>query len=348
MTQNFIKNILQKVEENHTLDKSEIISLLKNGGNELLNAANNVRKKYLGEEIYLRALVEFSNYCYRTCYYCGLRAENKSVQRYRMTENEIVSLADKAYNRGFKTIVLQSGEDLHYSINELCKIIEKIKKNDVALTLSIGEKSFDEYKQLKSAGADRYLLRIETTNKDLYQKYHPNMSYENRLRCLEDLKSLGYEVGTGSLIGLEGQTIEMIAEDILYFKRINADMIGLGVFIPHLQTPLGQTMLGDFDLALRAVAVTRLVLPDINIPATTAMETVRENGRLMALSSGANVVMLNIADEFYKKNYNIYPQKSGINQSLEEMLTEFKISIKSMGYRISNSKGFRLASKRIT
>ncbi len=344
MTQNFIKNILQKVNIGCTLDKTEIISLLSNGGNELLAVANDVRKKYLGNEIYLRALVEFSNYCYRTCYYCGLRSGNKNIQRYRMTEDEIVLLSNKAYNLGFKTIVLQSGEDMHYSIDELCRIIERIKKNDVALTLSIGEKSFDEYKQLKSAGADRYLLRIETTNKDLYQKYHPNMSYENRLRCLEDLKSLGYEVGTGSLIGLEGQTIEMIADDILFFKRINADMIGLGVFIPHPQTPLGETEAGDFDLALRAVAVTRLLLPDINIPATTAMETVRKNGRVMALSSGANVVMLNIADEFYKKNYNIYPDKSGVNQSLEQMLLELETSIKPIGYKISDSKGFRLGN----
>lgn len=341
MTQNFIKNILNKAEKVHNLDKSEIISLLRIGGDELLNAANDIRKTYLGQEIYLRALVEFSNYCCRTCYYCGLRSENKNVQRYRMTEDEIVSLAEKAYNRGFKTIVLQSGEDLHYSIDEYCRIIEKIKKNDVAITLSIGEKSFDEYKQLKSAGADRYLLRIETTNKDLYKKYHPNMSYEDRLRCLEDLKSLGYEVGTGSLIGLEGQTIEMIADDILFFKRINADMIGLGVFIPHPQTPLGQSSAGDFDLALRAVAITRLILPDINIPATTAMETIRKNGRISALLSGANVVMLNVADEFYKAKYNIYPDKSGVDQNLDDMLAELEASVKSIGYKISDSKGFR-------
>ncbi len=342
MKENSVKDILNKAEEKHSLDKEEIITLLQSGGDELIRAADGVRKKYAGDGIYIRALIEFSNYCTRTCYYCGLRAENNNVQRYRMSPDEIVNTAYAAIDKGLRTIVLQSGEDCAFVMDELCRIVERIKKKDAAVTLSIGEKTYKEYKSLKSAGADRYLLRIETTNKELYQKYHPKMSFENRLRCLEDLRTLGYEVGTGSLIGLEGQTAEMIAEDILFFKKIDADMIGLGVFIPHPDTPLGCTAAGNFDLALNAVAVTRLLLPDINIPATTAMETLRPNGRLLVLSAGANVVMLNaVENSEQKKDYSIYPDKAGVNEGLEESLAALKNSLAKIGREIIVSKGFR-------
>ena len=342
MEEIFVENILNKALKCHSLNKEEIITLLQYGGDKLIHTADNVRKKYTGDGVYIRALIEFSNYCTRTCYYCGLRVENNKIHRYRMSAPEIISVAKDAIEKGFHTIVLQSGEDSRFKIDELCRIVEEIKKNDAAVTLSIGEKSFEEYKRLKSAGADRYLLRIETTNRELYQKYHTKMSFENRLRCLEDLRTLGYEVGTGSLIGLEGQSVEMIAEDILFFKKINADMIGLGVFIPHPDTPLGGTAAGDFELARRAVAVTRLILPDINIPATTAMETLKPNGRLLVLSAGANVVMLNAAENTeHKKDYSIYPDKAGVNEGLEESLAALKNSLDKIGRKIIVSKGFR-------
>ncbi len=342
MRENSVKNILDKAKNTHLLNKSEIIQLLQSGGDELVKAADVVRKRCIGDEVYIRALIEFSNYCTRTCYYCGLRAENNCVHRYRMSPDEIVKTAYAAIDMGFKTIVLQSGEDNGFKIDELCRIIEKIKQKDTAVTLSIGEKSFEEYKMLKSAGADRYLLRIETTNKELYQKYHPKMSFENRLRCLDDLRLLGYEVGTGSLVGLEGQSLDMIADDILFFKKINADMIGLGVFIPHPDTPLGKSAAGDFDLALRAVAITRLLLPDINIPATTAMETLRPRGRMLVLSGGANVVMLNAAENMeHKKDYSLYPDKAGVNEGLKESFAKLQQSLVEIGRCMSESKGFR-------
>lgn len=348
MIENSVENILEKVKYTHTLDRSEVVALLNFGGEELIKAADEIRRQYVGDGIYIRALVEFSNYCTRTCFYCGLRVENNKIHRYRMSPDEIISTAKMVSEKGFRTIVLQSGEDCGFKIDELCRIVEEIKKNDIAVTLSIGEKSFDEYKMLKSAGADRFLLRIETTNKELYQKYHPKMSFKNRLRCLDDLRILGYEVGTGSLIGLEGQTVEMIADDILFFKKINADMIGIGVFIPHPDTPLGVTAAGDFELARRAVAVTRLFLPDINIPATTAMETLKPNGRGLVLEAGANVVMLNAAEnEEYKKEYSIYPDKAGINDSLDLSLTKLKKTLVPIGRNILISKGFRVDNKAV-
>ena len=342
MEENSIKNILNTAKSEHTLTKPDIVNLLQNGGEALINAADSVRRKYIGDGVYIRALIEFSNYCTRTCYYCGLRAENNRVHRYRMSPEEIAANSYAAIEKGFKTIVLQSGEDCGFSVDEICRVIERIKKKDVAVTLSIGEKSFAEYSRLKSAGADRYLLRIETTNKKLYQKYHPKMSFENRLRCLEDLCKLGYEVGTGSLIGLEGQTVDMIAEDVLFFKEIDADMLGIGVFIPHPDTPLGTAAAGDFNLTLRTIAICRLLLPDINIPAATAMETLKPEGRKLALSAGANVVMLNAAENVdYKKEYSIYPDKAGVNERLEESLSALEISLAKIGRKIIMSSGFR-------
>ena len=222
--------------------KQEIIDILKdNSRNDwLFSHADRVRKDNTGDEIHLRGLIEFSNTCSRTCKYCGLRAENSRIDRYRMTVEEITECAQKAVNAGYKTIVLQSGEDYSYTTNTLCKIIETIKKLDTAVTLSIGERSFEDYKAFKDAGADRFLIRIETTDKNLYNQMHPNMSFENRLRCIKDLKKLGYETGTGCLVGLAGQTIESLADDILFFKDINADMIGIGPFIPHPNTPLAK------------------------------------------------------------------------------------------------------------
>ncbi len=348
MKKKSVNNILNKAQKYHTLEKDEVLQLIESSGNELYNAANEVRKECTGDGVYIRALIEFSNYCTRTCYYCGLRAANKKIHRYRMDFNEIIASANNAFQKGFRTVVLQSGEDAGFSLEELCRIIKEIKNNDMAVTLSIGEKTYEEYKELKNAGADRYLLRIETTNRELYQKYHPNMSFENRLRCLENLRTLGYEVGTGSLIGLDGQTIEMIADDILFFKNINADMIGIGVFIPHPDTPLGITDAGDFDLALKAVAITRLLLPDINIPATTAMETLMPNGRSLVLSAGANVVMLNAAENNeHKKDYSIYPDKAGVNESLDLSLTKLKKILVPIERNILISKGFRVDNKTV-
>lgn len=321
--------------------KSDIINLLNADNIEIYKSANELRSSHKGDNIHLRGLIEFSNICKCTCKYCGLRCENKEIKRYRLSEDEIINTAKKAVNLGFKTIVLQSGEDSFFTTEKLCRIIKKIKKLDVAITLSIGEKNYEEYKALKESGADRYLLRIETTDANLYKELHPKMSQANRFECLENLKLLGFETGTGCLVGLPNQTIESLADDILYFKELNADMIGIGPFIPHPDTPLANSPSDNFDLALKVMAITRLVLPDINIPATTAMETLRQNGRLIALNSGANVVMLNITDNKYKEKYEIYPNKSGSKSIVENEIDDIKEKFKIIGREVSQTQGFR-------
>ncbi len=323
------------------VSKHNIIDILNdNGINErLFRYADEIRKKYVGDDVHLRGLVEFSNICKRTCKYCGLRCENKKLERYRIEPADIVSYAKNAVEKGYKTIVLQSGEDDYYSVDKMCKIISEIKKYNVALTLSIGEKSYEEYKAYKDAGADRYLLRIETTDKNLYGQMHPKMNFENRIRCLESLKTLGFEVGSGCLVGLPNQTIESLANDILFFKEIKADMIGIGPFIPHPDTPLKDAEKGSFDLALKVMAITRILLKDINIPATTAMETLKPNGRIIALQSGANVVMPNVTATEYRKKYEIYPDKICINENPDQCLNCISAKIKSIGRTISSGYG---------
>ena len=332
-----MKNLVEKAKEKHILSADEIVSLLSDSSinNSLFKAADEVRENFVGNDIHLRALIEFTNICRCNCLYCGLRAENKNVERYRLSKDEVLDIAQNAVNSGYKTIVLQGGEDLFFSAEYLGEIIKCIKAFDVAVTLSIGERSYDEYKLLKECGAERFLLRIETTDKDLYSKMHPNMSFENRKQCLYNLKQLGYETGTGCLVGLPGQTLESLADDILFFKELDADMIGIGPFIPHPQTPLKQCDSDNFWLSLKVMAITRLLLPDINIPATTAMETLYENGRTIALQSGANVVMPNVTDSIHKKLYEIYPNKASVDYS------QLQNVLNSIGRSISKEKGFR-------
>ena len=326
-----------------TFTKQEIIDILKNNDkNEwLFSLADKVRRENVGDEVHLRGLIEFSNICHCFCKYCGLRCENKELDRYRILPDDIVKYAQKAVEMGYKTIVLQSGEDVFYTKEILCDIIRRIKEFDVALTLSIGERSFEDYKAFRDCGADRYLIRIETTDRALYKKMHPNMSFENRVRCLNDLKKLGYEVGTGCLVGLPEQTIESLADDILFFKEINADMIGIGPFIAHPHTPLKDIPNGNFTLALKVMALTRILLKNINIPATTAMETLNPNGRIIALQSGANVVMPNVTTTEYRAKYEIYPNKICINENPSQCYNCIGGKIRSIGRTISKDYGFR-------
>lgn len=323
--------------------RNDIIEILKDDSNNdwLFSLADKTREEYVGDEVHLRGLIEFSNICKRQCKYCGLRSEDKYIDRYRISKDDIISYAEHAANMGYKTIVLQSGEDEYYNTDLMCEIIEGIKKLGVALTLSIGEKTYEEYKAFKDAGADRYLIRIETTDRNLYKQMHPNMDFDNRVRCLKDLGRLGYEVGTGCLVGLPGQTIESLAEDILFFKEINADMVGIGPFIPHPHTPLKDEQTGSFTLALKVMALTRILLKDINIPATTAMETLNPNGRIIALQSGANVVMPNVTTTEYRAKYEIYPNKICINENPDKCRGCISAKIQSIGRTISTSQGFR-------
>ena len=325
------------------MKKQEIIDLLNDekADNALFEKADKIRKQYVGDKVHLRGLIEFSNYCKRHCFYCGLRCENTEIERYRILKDEILEYAKNAIKLGYRTIVLQSGEDDYFDVDKMTEIIREIKKLDVALTLSIGEKTYDEYKEFKKAGLDRYLLRIETTDENLYRKMHPKASYENRKNCLYNLKKLGFETGSGCLVGLPSQTISSLADDILFFKELDCDMVGIGPFIPHMKTPLKNLEKGSFNLALKVMALTRIVLKDINIPATTAMETIHPNGRIIALKSGANVVMPNVTGQIYRKKYEIYPDKICMNDTPDKCRGCIEMKIKSIGRTISKDYGSR-------
>ncbi len=336
-----MQKLINKAEKTHILEREEISFLLRDSSvnDELFNAADRIREENVGREVHLRALIEFSNVCKQHCKYCGLRAENKNLDRYNIDEETIFKFAEKAAGYGYKTVVLQSGESNFYSEKQLVSLIKKIKSLNMAVTLSIGEKTFDEYKAYKSAGADRYLLRIETTDKNLYSKLHPDMNFENRINCLYNLKDLGYEVGTGCLVGLPEQTFESLADDILFFKKLDADMVGIGPFIPNPDTPLKDEKAGSFILALKVMALTRLLLPDANIPATTAMETLDPNGRILALQSGANVVMPNATEGEYRKKYELYPGKICINDTPAKCSMCINAKILSIGREVSKDYG---------
>ncbi|MDR2395914.1 MAG: [FeFe] hydrogenase H-cluster radical SAM maturase HydE [Endomicrobium sp.] len=342
---NNINYILQKSINSHNLDEKEILLLLKTKSiKKLTSSADMIRKKYLGDEVHLRALIEFSNYCKQNCLYCGLQKTNLKLERYRIKEQDIINLAKQAKNYGYKTVVLQSGEDPYYTIKKMVYIISEIKKLDLAITLSIGEKTFNEYKSYRQAGADRYLLRIETTDEKLYNKLNPGMNLKNRMQCLENIKKIGFEVGSGIMVGLPWQTLESIAKDIIYLKSIPVAMAGIGPFIYNPDTSISHlekiNKNNHFDLSLKVMAILRLIMPDINIPATTAMETLDHNGRLIALQSGANVVMPNATETIYRKKYEIYPGKICLNDSPGHCRTCIESKIKSIGRFISKSKGF--------
>ena len=323
------------------MNKEEIINILSdNSKNDwLFNEADRVRHDFVGDEVHLRGLIEFSNICKRQCKYCGLRSPNKQVERYRILKDEIICYVQKAVKMGYKTIVLQSGEDNFYDTDKMVEIIREIKKNDVALTLSIGEKTFDEYKAFKEAGADRYLLRIETTNPKLYTSMHPNASFENRVQCLYNLKSLGYETGTGCLVGLPNQTVESLANDILFFKELDADMVGIGPFIPHHQTPFAAFPQGSVTLTLRLLAILRLMLPAVLLPATTALGTLDEDGREKGILAGANVIMPNLSPKDVRNKYMIYDNKVSVGVESAEGLAKLTERMKKIGYEIVVDRG---------
>jgi biotin synthase len=340
-----IRKLIDILESKHDLDRDSLAELLVHDDPlPIYNAADRVRKKYVGNQVHLRGLIEFSSYCCNTCHYCGLRSSNKRLKRFRMMPDEIIKCARHAVSRGLKTIVLQSGEDRAYSLDVLCKIVYEIKKMNVAVTLSLGELSRDAYANLKKSGADRYLLRIETSNEQLYEKLHPGMSYRNRVRCLYDLKELDYETGTGCLVGLPGQTAEMLAEDLLFFKKLDAGMIGIGPFIPCAGTPLEGKKEGSVDMVLKMMALTRLLMPDINIPATTALSVKDSDGYQKGLNCGANVIMPNMGLKEYMKLYSIYPGKGEKIASYDNHLDIVKNLILKSGRSVGNSCGSRQPS----
>jgi len=308
---------------------------------QLLDFADRVRRQYVGDGVLLRGIIEFSNICRNTCAYCGLHRGNKQLRRYRLSDSEILAAAERIGEAGIKTVVLQSGEEDDLDADWLKQIIETIKvRFGAAVTLSVGERSRDEYALWKQAGADRYLLKIETNDRPLYQRLHPGMSFENRTRCLQDLAELGYQTGSGDLVGLPGQSIECLAEDILFFKTGNFDMLSVSPFIPHAQTPLAEAPTGDLQMTLKMIALARIVSRDAHIPASTAIGSLHGcDERPKALAAGANVVMPNFTPQRFKSLYEIYPDKAGCDASPRENVLAVQRMVTMMGRHVDLARG---------
>ena len=344
-----VDKLLKKLYQGQKLQKQETIDLLEcmlSSGDEsrhqqLFDYAREIREQYYGKDVYMRGLIEFSNICKRQCMYCGLRSDNREVVRYRLSDEEILACCEKGYQLGFRTFVLQSGEDPWYTSDKMVDIITGIKKKypDTALTLSIGERTYDEYLAMYDAGADRFLLRHETASERLYRELHPDMKLSNRQQCLYDLKAIGYQVGAGFMVGLPGQQIEDLAEDLHFLQELEPDMIGIGPFIPHSQTPLGESIGGSVDTTLVMIAITRLFVPRSLMPATTALGSLHPQGRERALRAGANIVMPNLTPVIQKANYSLYENKICLDDDAEHCRYCIAGKIRASGYQVNMGIG---------
>lgn len=300
--------------------------------------AEELCEENFGKDVYIRGIVEFTNNCRKNCNYCGIRRENMQVTRYRVTGHEILSSVKNMFEQGVKTVVLQGGEDVKID-DDLLLIIQSIRSSyDMAITISIGERTAEVYRKFKEAGSDRFLLRIETTDKNLFKQLHPDDNFEERMQCLETLKKLKFEVGTGVMLGLPGQSFASIAGDLLFFKEFMPEMIGLGPFIPHTLTPMAMEKGGNLFLTLKTLALSRILLPKVNIPATTAMGTADPKGRQKALMYGANVIMPNYTPIKYREKYMLYDKKICVSEMCTRFCTD-KITSEA-GKKIIDSKGF--------
>lgn len=338
------KNLVDKLLTNCDLTDAELIELICTDAydNILAESADKVRKKHYGNKIYIRGLIEFTNYCKNNCFYCGLRRDNKKAERYRLSKEDILSCCKAGYALGFRTFVLQGGEDPFFTDKVLCDIVFDIKNSfpDCAVTLSVGEKSRESYKAYKNAGADRYLLRHETACSEHYSKLHPDdMSFENRKRCLFDLKEIGFQVGAGFMVGSPYQKTENIIKDIRFLQQLQPDMIGIGPFLTQSETPFAHFQNGSLDLSIRLLSILRLLFPKVLLPATTALATLDENGRERALLAGANVVMPNLSPLQSRKKYAIYDNKLSIGGESAEKLDELCEKVKHLGYEIVCDRG---------
>lgn len=339
-----IEKLLLKAEIGKPLSREDIIELLKMPGDyseALFDTADRVRKNEVGREVYLRGIIEFSNFCQRNCLYCGLRKDNDHLDRYRMTRDEILETARDIKATGISTVVMQSGEDAHYSTGDICRLVQDIKEQTgLVITLSIGERPPEDYRAFFDAGADRYLLKHETTSNDLYKYLRPGCRLDQRVRCLQTLKELGFETGTGNMVGLPGQTYEILADDLLLMKLLDADMLGIGPFIAHPDTPLAGIDTDDIELTLRVLAIARLITRNTNIPATTALATLNPHGRILALQAGANIVMPDFTPEIYKSRYDIYPGKTDTGSALD-IISRLEKDLQSIGRILDFSVGSR-------
>lgn len=309
---------------------------------ELAEEADALRRQYYGDEVYIRGLIEFSNYCKNNCFYCGIRRGNAGAVRYRLTKEEILSCCQEGYGLGFRTFVLQSGEDPYFSDDKICEIVAAIRHEhpDCAITLSIGEKPRESYQAYFDAGASRYLLRHETASEEHYQKLHPKeMSASNRKRCLIDLKEIGYQVGSGFMVGSPYQTTQHLIQDLRFLQKLEPDMIGIGPYISHGETPFAGCENGTLLQTLRLVSILRLMFPYALIPATTALGTIHPRGRELGLQAGANVVMPNLSPMRVRKLYDLYENKIFTGEEAAESVNLLKKRVASAGYRVVEARG---------
>ena len=343
----------ENMKDINTLSRSELIEFLSNMTDEtreeLLKKASEQRESVYGKAVYTRGLIEFTNYCANDCYYCGIRRSNPNAERYRLTKEQILECCALGYQLGYRTFVLQGGEDGYYTDDKMVDIISAIKENypDCALTLSLGEKSRQSYQRFYDAGADRYLLRHETADEAHYQKLHPlEMSLTTRKKCLYDLKEIGFQVGAGFLVGSPYQTVENIVDDLLFLKELKPEMVGIGPFIPQKDTPFAQQTAGSIELTVTLIAIIRLLLPDALIPATTAVGTLDPVGREKAIKAGANVVMPNLSPLDVRDKYLLYDNKICTGDEAAECRRCIERRIQSAGFEINNSRGDHISRKK--
>lgn len=338
--------LINKLKEERTLSKAEWTALIA-GRNEELSAylfqlAREERHRYYGHDVYVRGLIEFTNYCKNDCLYCGIRKSNRNANRYRLSEEDILSCCEAGYHLGFRTFVLQGGEDGFFTDEKLVHLISAIRSKypDCAITLSIGERSYGSYKAFFDAGADRYLLRHETANACHYARLHPgNLRAKDRQKCLWDLKEIGYQVGTGFMVGSPYQTAENLAEDLLFIKELNPHMIGIGPFIPHHDTPFAEEKAGTLELTLFLLGLLRLMIPKVLLPATTALGTIDPKGRELGILAGANVVMPNLSPVGVRKDYSLYDNKICTGEEAAECRLCLEQRMQAIGYTIVTSRG---------
>lgn len=339
-----MNNLVDKLFETGDLSDDELKILIESDefNEPLAEAADIRRRENYGDKVYIRGLIEFTNYCRNNCYYCGIRRDNKKAERYRLTKDEILLCCDEGYRLGFRTFVMQGGEDPYYTDEMICDIVSKIKSRypDCAVTLSIGEKPRESYQAFFDAGADRYLLRHETADPEHYGKLHPEaMSLENRKCCLFDLKEIGYQVGSGFMVGSPYQTTENLISDLRFLQKLQPDMIGIGPYITHADTPFAEFKSGDVMLTLRLVSILRLMFPYALIPSTTALGTIHPQGRELGLKAGANVVMPNLSPVSVRKFYSLYENKICTGEEAAQCRGCLERRVESAGYKIVTDIG---------
>ena len=341
-----LKRLVDRLAAERGLPEKDMLALLACGDEEVLShlfaRARAAREAVYGRDVYIRGLIEFTNFCKNDCLYCGIRRSNARACRYRLSEEEILACAEAGYRMGFRTVVLQGGEDPWFTDERLCRIVRALKaaQPDRAVTLSVGERSRESYQKLFDAGADRYLLRHETATKAHYEALHPpGMSFENRMRCLADLKAIGYQTGCGFMVGSPGQTLEDVARDLEFIRQFGPEMVGIGPFIPHRDTPLGAFPAGTVEMTCKLLAIIRLLLPDALLPATTALATLDPHGCEKGMLAGANVVMPNLTPLDAREKYALYEGKASAAGETADALSDLKKRMQSIGYRVTIARG---------